>query len=52
MVRHFRITPLSVHSMVKKLHELGLITREAGVARSIRLAIPEEEIPYLEGGRS
>jgi hypothetical protein len=50
MVRHFRVTPPSVHSMVIQLHELGLISREPGVARSIRVAIREEEIPPLEGG--
>ena len=34
--------------MVVKLEELGLITREPGVARSARVAIPAEEIPELE----
>ena len=48
MVKFFRITPPSAHSMVVKLEELGLVTREAGVARSIRVAIPEDEIPKLE----
>jgi DNA-binding MarR family transcriptional regulator len=47
MVRFFRVTPPSVHSMVIKLCELGLIEREPGVARSIRVAIPEEKIPPL-----
>ena len=48
MVMYFRVTPPSVHSMVVKLHELGLITRQPGQARSIRVAIPKEEIPELE----
>jgi Mn-dependent DtxR family transcriptional regulator len=48
MVKFFRVTPPSVHSMVVKLEELGLITREPGVSRSARVAIPEEEIPRLE----
>jgi len=48
MVWYFRVTPPSVHSMVVKLHELGLISREPGKARSIRVAIPKEEIPELE----
>ena len=48
MVKFFRVTPPSAHGMVVKLEELGLVTREAGVARSIRVAIPEEEIPNLE----
>ena len=48
MVQYFRVTPPSVHGMVVKLEELGLITREPGVPRSARVAIPEEEIPRLE----
>jgi DNA-binding MarR family transcriptional regulator len=48
MVKFFRVTPPSVHGMVVKLEELGLITREPGVARSARVAIPEEEVPPLE----
>ena len=34
--------------MVAKLEELGLITREAGVARSMRLAIAAKLLPELE----
>jgi repressor LexA len=34
MVKFFRVTPPSVRGMVVKLEELGLITREPGVARS------------------
>lgn len=48
IARYFRLTPPSVHSMIVRLHELGLITREPGVARSLQVAIPEEEIPELE----
>jgi len=48
MVQFFRVTPPAVHGMVVKLEELGLVTREPGVARSIRVAIPEAEIPALE----
>src|SRR4051812_43040627 len=48
MVQFFRVTPPSVHGMVMKLTELGLVTREPGVARSLRVAIPEDEIPPLE----
>ena len=48
LVRYFRVTPPSVHDMIVKLEQLGLVTREAGVARSVRVAIPEEEIPPLE----
>jgi hypothetical protein len=48
MVQFFRVTPPSVHGMVIKLEELGLVTRQPGVARSVRVAIPEDEIPELE----
>lgn len=44
----FRVTPPSVHGMVVKLDELGLITREPGVARSMRVAVPAERLPDLE----
>ncbi|MBN9121402.1 MAG: MarR family transcriptional regulator [Planctomycetes bacterium] len=44
----FRVTAPAVHGMVVKLEELGLITREPGVARSIRVAIPAEQLPELE----
>ena len=47
-VKYFRVTPPSVHGMVVKLEELGLITREPGVPRSARVAIPKEEIPPLD----
>ena len=33
MVKFFRVTPPSVHGMVVKLEERGLITREPGVPR-------------------
>lgn len=49
LVNFFRVTPPAVHGMIVKLEELGLITREPGVARSARVAIPEAEIPPLEG---
>jgi hypothetical protein len=48
MVQFFRVTPPSVHGMVVKLAELGLVAKEPRVARSVRVAIPEDEIPPLE----
>jgi repressor LexA len=48
MAIYFQVTPPSVHGMVVKLEELGLITREPGVARSARVAIPAGEVPELE----
>jgi len=48
MVKHFRLTPPSVHSMIVRLEELGFVTREPGVPRSVQVAIPASEIPALE----
>jgi hypothetical protein len=48
LLRFFRVTPPTVHDMIVRLAELGLVTREAGVPRSVRVAIPEEDIPPLE----
>jgi Mn-dependent DtxR family transcriptional regulator len=48
IAKYFRVSPPSVHQMIVKLDELGLITREPGVARSMRVAIPSSEIPDLE----
>lgn len=44
----FRVTAPAVHGTVVKLEELGLITREPGVARSMRVAIPADRLPELE----
>lgn len=45
---YFRVTPPAVHAMVVKLEELGLVTREPGVPRSLRVAVPAERLPDLE----
>ena len=49
MVRFFRVSPPSVHGMIVRLEELGLVVRERGVPRSVRVAIPLDEIPDLLG---
>jgi hypothetical protein len=48
MVQYFGVTPPSAHGMVVKLEELGLVTREQGVPRSVQVTIPAEEVPPLE----
>ena len=48
LVKFFRVTPPAAHGMVVKLEELGLITREAGVGRSMRVVFPTETLPELE----
>jgi DNA-binding MarR family transcriptional regulator len=45
---YFRLTPPSAHGMMVKLEERGLITRQPGVPRSARVAIPERDIPLLK----
>ena len=39
------VSPPSVNQMVKMLEKKGLISRQPGQARSLRVIIPEEEIP-------
>ena len=46
--RYFRVTPPSVHRMVTQLHEKGLIQKQPGIARSLALAIPVEQLPRLD----
>ena len=48
MQRHFRVTPPSVHQMVLALKRDGLISRQPGVARSINIIVPPDELPILE----
>ena len=42
------ISPPSVHPMIVKLQEVGLITRESGVPRSVRVALAIGKISDLE----
>ena len=46
--KYFRVSPPTVHQMIVKLEENGLITREPGVARSVRVLVPRSELPDLE----
>jgi hypothetical protein len=46
------VSPPSVNQMVKTLEKKGLILRQPGVARSIRLLVPEDVIPLVRGGSS
>jgi DNA-binding MarR family transcriptional regulator len=47
MQRHFRVTPPLVHQMVLTLERAGLIRRQPGVARSIKLALDPQLLPPL-----
>ena len=48
MQRYFRTTPPTVHQMVLKLDELGLISRVPGKARSIQVLLPLNQLPPLD----
>src|SRR5215468_6214152 len=39
------VSPPSVNQMVKMLERKGLIQRQPGVPRSVRILVPEDEIP-------
>lgn len=45
--RFFAVTAPSVHRMIIELEDRGLITREPGRARSVKLLIPPEALPIL-----
>jgi len=46
--RHFQVTPPSVHQMVLTLERQGLIRRQPGVARSIKVLIELDALPPLQ----
>jgi len=48
LIKFFRVTPPAVHDMIVRLETLGMISREPGVARSVRVTIPTEGLPELE----
>jgi SOS-response transcriptional repressor LexA len=48
MERFFRTSPPTVHSMIKTLEQQGFIRRQPGVARSIQLLVPCEQLPILK----
>jgi hypothetical protein len=45
--RFFAVTAPSVHNMILTLGRLNLIRRRPGVARSIELLLPLEQLPVL-----
>jgi repressor LexA len=51
MQQRFRVSPPSVHRMIVALEQRGLIAREPGVARSIRVLVPAAELPPLDGDK-
>ena len=47
MQHFFRVSPPAVHQMVLKLEECGLIARVSGKARSIKVLLPDDQLPPL-----
>ncbi|HUN94629.1 MAG TPA: MarR family transcriptional regulator [Bradyrhizobium sp.] len=48
MQRFFRVSGPAVHQMVVTLTTLGLISRQAGAPRSIRLLVDTDALPRLQ----
>lgn len=46
--RYFRVSPPSIHEMLKTLQRKGFIQRTPGQARSISLLVQPEHLPRLE----
>lgn len=46
--RFFAVTAPAVHDMVVRLQQAGLVSRSPGRARSIRVRIPDADLPALE----
>jgi repressor LexA len=51
MQRFFRVSPPTVHQMVLRLDEKGLISREPGEPRTIQVLVPPDKLPYLKARR-
>jgi DNA-binding MarR family transcriptional regulator len=47
MQRYFQSTPPTVHQIILKLEEKGLIKRITGQARSIEVLLQPDQLPYL-----
>ena len=45
--RFFQVTPPSVHQMVLTLERTGLIQRQPGIARSMRVLVDPKTLPPL-----
>jgi DNA-binding MarR family transcriptional regulator len=45
--RYFQVTPPTIHSMIVRLEEQGLIRRQRGRSRTIEVLVPPEQLPEL-----
>jgi hypothetical protein len=48
MQRYFRVSPPAVHQMILTLESEGLIERIPRMPRSVRLTVPQSDLPDLE----
>jgi Mn-dependent DtxR family transcriptional regulator len=46
--RFFNVTPPTVHQMILTLEKSGFVSKEQGKARTIKVLLPPDQIPYLE----
>jgi DNA-binding MarR family transcriptional regulator len=46
--RFFRVTPPAVHQMIVTLERLELVTRVPGQPRTIKVTLPDDELPRLQ----
>jgi Mn-dependent DtxR family transcriptional regulator len=49
--RFFNVTPPTVHQMILALEKSGFVSREPGKARTLKVLLAPDQIPYLEGHR-
>jgi Mn-dependent DtxR family transcriptional regulator len=48
-IQHFfNVTPPTVHQMILTLEKSGFISREPGKARTIKVLLSPDQLPYLE----
>ena len=47
IIRFFKVTPPTVHQMVLKLEQAGLISRRPGAARTIQILVDQNVLPAL-----
>lgn len=46
--RYFAVTPPTIHQMILQLETKGLILRTPNTPRSLKVCIPEEQLPRLK----
>ena len=46
--KYFRVAPPTVHQMIKKLDEKGLITKIPRQPRTIQVLVPSDKLPELK----